>query len=745
MQPQDEIDNILLKDPKNSEAWKKKGDLLFQKTKFYESSNCYSKAIFNDPNFEEAWREKGLVCLLQHDMPDAYDFIHRAIYLNEDDSEAWRLNSFLFPFNEQMVDSINESIKKALSLNPDGINILLSKGLHLRKQGKIPESLSCFEKILSIEPENIFALYNKEKIIQKEKIDHKEAPIRIKRLQDFTKSFLTERFENVLKDSNKLKQFGDSFFLQFDIESARSYYGLALQVTPNDPDILKKQGLVFIKFQDFQNGLNFLSKSLKINPDDTDGWTRMGQILRIQNKMSESISCFDKAIKLDDCNAEALRHKGYAMQLRHDMVEEALTCIENSLKLDPYNPLAYIQKSVYLMRDPAKFNESMWCLDKALEIHPTCELAWKQKSELFSNSHDYESAIESYENVLKLNPDDIISWYMAGITKAKYAELQFQKGLQFLKENQNEKAQTCFEKVIKFDPNDVESLIFLGDIYKKQNQPEMAKQFINKVKNLASKIDSLTNDQELLLEKNLVWIFGIKKIELYLDGNIFNNKINFLNQPKIGLHINSLSYQNGKPSNYLNDYQILGKKPYYDYFFFKGFQPTWEFYLRKLILHRIYTQFPDISKRVIIKDEDESIAAELISDLFPSSKIIVIVMEGNNYVQEKIIQETKLNPNLNSLKTSSNLRKDFMKNQSNLWHNISDILLKAYEKHDEQARLLLRYEDFEENPQKNLEVLFDFIDSGISKTDLQEFIKKVTKKGLLMKIWKSLRFLLMKK
>ena len=150
MQPQDEIDNILLKDPKNSEAWKKKGDLLFQKTKFYESSNCYSKAIFNDPNYEEAWRAKGLVCLLQHDMPDAYDFIHRAIYLNEDDSEAWRLNSFLFPYTQPSVEKINESINKAHSLNPDDVNILLSKGLHLGKQKKFAESLSCFEKAFII-------------------------------------------------------------------------------------------------------------------------------------------------------------------------------------------------------------------------------------------------------------------------------------------------------------------------------------------------------------------------------------------------------------------------------------------------------------------------------------------------------------------------------------------------------------------------------------------------------------------
>ncbi len=492
----EEINKILLKDKENGEAWKIKGKLLADKMLFYEAGNCLSKSIACDPNYQDAWREKAFVCIMQNDMPDAYDCVLRALYLDKNDVEAWWLRSHLYPsYNKPELNKFNWAIDKALEINHQDIKTLITKGLHLRKQGLGTESLSYFEKVLSLDPKNIIALINKEKIIQKKKWNDTNKSIRIEKIKNFTINFLNETLG--IKNE-EIEKVGDKAYLEFDFETARSCYGKLIEVSPTNHCILKKLGLVNVKFQDYDEGLDFLKKSLQYNPKDTDCLTRIGQVFGIQNRVSEAIDYFDKALSIDENNSEALRHKCYALNLRHEGTESALTCLEESLKIDPYNPLAWIQKSIFLRRDPTNFEESMWCLDKVIEFHPSYEIAWKQKSEMYSNIEDFESAMKCNEKILKLNSEDTEIWYLAGVNQAKLAEKQFQQGEEFLKNKKYESAKDCFDMVLNIDPLDVETLIKQGDVSLKLNKKDKAKEFFKKAirldpnnKRIVSKINHL--------------------------------------------------------------------------------------------------------------------------------------------------------------------------------------------------------------------------------------------------------------
>jgi len=491
----EEINTILSKDENNGEAWKIKGKLLADKMLFYEAGNCLSKSIACDPNYQDAWREKAFVCLMQNDMPDAHDFIIGVLYLNKNDTEAWRLRSHLFtPYNKQKISTVNWAIDKALCINDQDLKILITKALHLRKQGLVSESLSYFEKVLSLDPKNIIALINKQKINHKKKWNDTNKSIRIEKIKNFTINFLNETLG--IKNE-EIEKVGDTAYLEFDFETARSCYEKLIELSPTSHCILKKLGLVFIKFQDYDEGLDFLKKSLQYSPKDTDCLTRMGQVFRIQNRISEAIDCFDKALSIDEKNSEALRHKGYALNLRHEGTENALKCLEESLKIDPYNPLAWVQKSIFLRRDTSNFDESMWCLDKVIEFHPSYELAWKQKSEMYSNIQDFESTMICNEKILELNSEDAEIWYLAVVNQAKLAEKQFQQGEEFLKNRKYDSAIDCFDKVLKIDPLDVETLIYQGDVSLKLNKKDKAKEFLKALrldpsnKTIVSKINKI--------------------------------------------------------------------------------------------------------------------------------------------------------------------------------------------------------------------------------------------------------------
>ena len=77
------------------------------------------------------------------------------------------------------------------------------------------------------------------------------------------------------------------------------------------------------------------------------------------------------------------------------------------------------------------------------------------------------------------------------------------------------------------------------------------------------------------------------------------------------------------------------------YFFADEYKETWQFFLRKLILNRIYSQYQDLTKKVIIKEPHGSLAADVISECLPNSQIIFLLRDGRDVVDSIIDATTK--------------------------------------------------------------------------------------------------------
>jgi len=227
------------------------------------------------------------------------------------------------------------------------------------------------------------------------------------------------------------------------------------------------------------------------------------------------------------------------------------------------------------------------------------------------------------------------------------------------------------------------------------------------------------------LEKNIIWFFGSHGpgISSILKKLSFP-KTNFLNEPKIGLQLNNIIPGNGETKTYLEQNQHVGKLPKYDYIFFQGYQDLWKFYLRKLILNRIFVQFQDFSKKIFIKEIDGSASANILSNIFPNSKIIIINQDGRNLVNDLLENLIKKSASFESpsLLSDESSRKRLLKNQSTKWNDITNILIEAYENHDEKLRLFIRFEDFKKNPELIIKKIYKFSQIEISKQELQKTI-----------------------
>ena len=230
----------------------------------------------------------------------------------------------------------------------------------------------------------------------------------------------------------------------------------------------------------------------------------------------------------------------------------------------------------------------------------------------------------------------------------------------------------------------------------------------------------LTSDQELVLEKNLVWIFASPRSgTTWLSTQLLSGLTKTMDEPRIGTFI-------------VPTLQELSNNRK-DYFFSDDFKKTWSYFLRKLILNRIYSQFKDLSKTIIIKEPNASLASPKISESLPNSKFLIILRDGRDVIDSLVSARTEngwVTKYDDHPPLSDESRLSFIQLQCKTWVKTMEIIMKAYNSHPKGLRHLVKYEDLRNNTPKEFEKILRFL--GISKNQLE--IDKITEKFSFEKI-----------
>jgi len=234
----------------------------------------------------------------------------------------------------------------------------------------------------------------------------------------------------------------------------------------------------------------------------------------------------------------------------------------------------------------------------------------------------------------------------------------------------------------------------------------------------------LTDQQEGILEKNLVWIFASPRSgTTWLATELLSKHSHCFHEPLLGEHISSVRELGGDLLRRIDEDR---KRPHY--FFSDSFKPTWKYYLRKLILHRIYAQFPILHTTIVVKEPNGSFASDIIAETLPNSKIIVVLRDPRDILLSQVTALSEGGYAANEderWKPLGGQRKlNFIKVMSKRWVALIDVLLRAYENHAEDKRLLLKYEELRNNTKPELKKIFNFLDFKTDDKELEETVSK---------------------
>jgi len=237
----------------------------------------------------------------------------------------------------------------------------------------------------------------------------------------------------------------------------------------------------------------------------------------------------------------------------------------------------------------------------------------------------------------------------------------------------------------------------------------------------------LTIQQEEKVERNLVWVLGSPRGgTTWVGTQLLSYNTNIIDEFSIALHIGALIDTKQDQSSRYIDFR---QKDNHFYVFAKQYKEIWQYYLRKLILNRIFAQFPDsLEKITVIKEPDVTGVADIISQCLPNCKIVLLFRDGRDVIDSSIAargdEGFMAKGGLKQIQPEDRL--NFIKKRSEIWVAMIQNMLKAYEIHSKDKVHKIKYEDLRQNTKDELKKLYEFIGVKISDEKIEQIIKKFT-------------------
>ncbi len=247
---------------------------------------------------------------------------------------------------------------------------------------------------------------------------------------------------------------------------------------------------------------------------------------------------------------------------------------------------------------------------------------------------------------------------------------------------------------------------------------------------MSDAIPELTAEQEDTLEKNLVWIISSPKSgTTWLAWLLGSDDAFRFDEPLIGLHLGFMDKSEG---TYVR--RIDKARNRANYFFSDEYKETWKYFVRKLILNRIYAQFQNVSKKVIIKEPNGSMGSDIISECLPHSKMILLLRDGRDVLNSQITALSKGGYAAEASKIWKPLegqrRFNHIKLAAQEWVKIVNIFMKAHQSHSEEDKILIRYEDLRKDTFEELKKIFNFLQSDIDDSKIRKIVERLTFENL---------------
>lgn len=383
------------------------------------------------------------------------------------------------------------------------VDLLLEEGLLWYDQGEFDESVKAYDRVLQLDPNHVDALVMKASCLRRMRsferaaaaVDDAESRVGelprvlnerawIRSDQDDLDGAL-EVFDRILQldpnDRDALVHRAQSLRLRRDFERASAALDDAIARLGADPGVLNQKGWLHYDRGEYGDALQVFDSVLQLSPDDEDALVYKADSLRLNGELDSAATALREAEKRLGQTPKVLNRWGY-LHLDAGDFDEAIQAFERVLEIDPGDPDApiFLVQAFRLKRD---FDRASAALDVARSRLGEQPGVLKQQAWLLYDQEDYDAAIEIFERVLKIDPNDSDALVYRGqilrlkrdfdkaTTALGEAEERLgqipsvlnQRAWLYFDQNRYEEAVKVFEHVLQAKPNDADALVYRVD------------------------------------------------------------------------------------------------------------------------------------------------------------------------------------------------------------------------------------------------------------------------------------------
>jgi len=236
--------------------------------------------------------------------------------------------------------------------------ILIDFGTVLQKQGQYNESISIYQKSITLKPD------------------------------------LMDGYNNL----------GIIFQEQGKLDEAIQVYKRGLKINSNWAEGYNKIGSIFREKEDFKQAQKYYQKAIKADPNFALAYNNLGNIFKDQGKLDEAVKVYQKAIQLNPKFAGAYHNLGYVFRQQENL-EAAVQACQMALRLNPELAEAHYNLATVLQRQ-GKLPAAIQSYQQALKINPQFYeaefgICMSQIPIIYKSCDEVEMSREKYQQYLR--------------------------------------------------------------------------------------------------------------------------------------------------------------------------------------------------------------------------------------------------------------------------------------------------------------------------------------------------------
>jgi tetratricopeptide (TPR) repeat protein len=461
------------------------------------------------PDDFEARYQFGLVLARLEKPAQALPQLQKAVALKPGDRSAqFQLVAVLRSLGQtQQATQIVEKMRK--EQGKEFLNSQLvsegTKANDLLQSGKPAEAAQIYRHMLEQNPDNAWTAYN--------------LALALEALHDTkgAKDALRKAIGINPKLANIRAELGELELAEGNLQSAQKWLESALDLEPGFVEARGNLAMLYAKKGDFISAEKLLSQALEDNPKYKEGHLNLGLILAQQNRKSDAEKELDKAVALAPKDPSTLSTVGKA-KVQMGKTSEGIALLRQVVDLAPDLAVAHLDLALVLA-DSYNLSEALVQTSKAVRLAPQSAAAHFYRGRVLydlSRSKEaqiefetasrldakfpgpryflalidkqegkYEIAVNLFEETVKLQPGNVMAWYMLGQSLEQTSKTA--------------EALVAWRKAIAIDPKFSQALISLASALRSTDSAEseqlMARfNAVQKERRILDRADTLANN-----------------------------------------------------------------------------------------------------------------------------------------------------------------------------------------------------------------------------------------------------------